>query len=617
MALPTITCSPDGGRFTADTAVTLTASRPCTIWWSKWPTGTWERTAPGQTSKQVTLTESGPFRFTAQADDTGEFAGYLSGGTPVEVKYTREFIINQPGKPVAVCDWFPRSRYPMGSRITEVNPGDWQTIPGYYSPRQVGTSNSYGGEGNTSDTLEGGAGWDAANYPGESPSVGRWTGDAFGPDQEVIGKNNPPQGGASEFWLARLQPNALTCYGAGIGYIDNETTSGVDPYLELSRWDNGTETPLVTRYALEHRGDNWFHFIRVTGQNPVRVQVGVYLNDDMRPGSLAWGRETQSDWDGDGWRDGSRFGLSSCFVPVPDARPETTFIYIDYLDSSPQRILSGQPGVLIEGAFTLSNFIAREVVPLSTSSTGTGPTTARLSGTRKRGAPVTVMTGPPARPTITNWGWYWGSSAIMPDYGPRILVEGDLAPGTTGLKFFANGVEVPGFSVPGVGGPAFVEPCKDLRGYVRGTRFQGMIKGYSTIGIPTAPVPLGGLTDGTYQLTVKATNAFGESPASDPKTLVFDSNTRALLDAPTITSPAEGASIPAGPVTFSGTAFYMSPVELRNGATPIGRAVSVGDAWTRTLTLAPGAYSVTARAVEDVFAVSPPFVSPARNFTVT
>jgi hypothetical protein len=359
MAAPTLTISPDGGRFTVDTLVTITASRSCTIYWSVWPDGSWQHTA-NATQVQVTLTQSGTVRAFAVATDTGEITQTdPANGLPAKnFKQVAPFIINKPGAPVSVFETF-RS-YALLSDLTDQP--DWGPVPGVpYSPMLNVLIN---GEGSPYKYAERAAdrGTQAGRPAGDAAAI--WAGDTFGPDQEIIGSNDPPyEAGITEHIVARmsLTETGFTGYLAGVGYFLD-----VPPELYVWRRNaDGTDTVLAAVEAPEHHGDYWFHFLRVWGGNPVHIQAGIYVPDvwvpTQEPGSPASFR----DWDGDGEADEPRFGREiSAWHPVPEALPGNTFIYWEGVDASAGRLATGQPGMwFAEGAsFQFAHFIAREIL---------------------------------------------------------------------------------------------------------------------------------------------------------------------------------------------------------------------------------------------------------------
>lgn len=360
MAAPTLTISPDGGRFTADTIVTIATSRPCTIYFSVWPDGSWAHTIDPATEVQVTITQSGTVRAFAVATDTGEVTQTDPAlGVPTKnFKAVAPFLINKPGSLVGVFETF--RAYPLLSDLTDS--ADWGSVPGApYSPMLNVLIN---GEGvpRRYDERAADRGTQAGRPAGQAAAI--WAGDTFGPDQEVIGSNDPPyDAGITEHLVARMSPTAtsFTGYLAGVGYFE-----GVPPELYIWRRNaDGTDTVLAAVEAPEHRGDYWFHFLRVWGSDPVHIEAGVYVPDVWIPETEAGSQGSFRDWDGDGQADEPRFGREiSAWHPAPEALPGNTYIYWQGIDSSAQRLASGQPGMwFAEGAsFQFAHFIAREII---------------------------------------------------------------------------------------------------------------------------------------------------------------------------------------------------------------------------------------------------------------
>ena len=112
------------------------------------------------------------------------------------------------------------------------------------------------------------------------------------------------------------------------------------------------------------------------------------------------------------------------------------------------------------------------------------------------------------------------------------------------------------------------------------------------------------LADGVHSFQVRAKNATGTDPTPAARTWTVDGTAPA---APSITSPANGATDTDGALTVIGTAEAGASVRVRDGGAPVGTAVTAGagGAWTVALTLADGAHTLTAVATDAAGNASP------------
>jgi hypothetical protein len=432
MAPPTITVSPAGGVFTANTAITITASRPGTIFYCMWPQA-WAKTAPGQTSVQITATESGSLRCFVFADDTIERSA----------TYVYSFTVNPSGGMVSVYRRLGHQDYASPTRLWPAETGsEWAVQPGT-EPMYIGQARNFIG-GNYGDpffnpTTSAGAGT-AARKVGSTgspygsgtatPGAAVWTGATMGADQQAHFSINVPFDGTDQWVGARCSPSARTGY-----VLYPWMSSSGDPlrHYHLVRQVNGVDTGLVDASVSGafHPDDfSSFDGLIVTGTNPVRIRVVCWCSDFVAAtpeGNLDWSQHYYAwlygslydfgagygswlDANGDGIEDygeamyvanpppylipGRAFGPGSGVCGnhrAPGFKPGHFKVLAEYLDSSPQRILGGQPAFgSAAGSFDVSHFYASEIYELTaTAGTPSGGSVV-LSGTRVPGSVVTV-----------------------------------------------------------------------------------------------------------------------------------------------------------------------------------------------------------------------------------
>lgn len=124
-----------------------------------------------------------------------------------------------------------------------------------------------------------------------------------------------------------------------------------------------------------------------------------------------------------------------------------------------------------------------------------------------------------------------------------------------------------------------------------------------------------GLTSGQYSLTATQSTAWGTSAASDPVTLTIDVD---VPDAPTITTPATGTTLPLSGVVFSGTGEEGANVTVFAGAYSMCQATVSDGTWSCTgVTVEPGSYGVSALQQDAAGNISPESPRTAFEFSST
>lgn len=397
MARPTISISPDGGRFTEDTAFTITASQPCSIYWSMWPTGEWQH-QDNVTEITGAVTQSGFVRFFAI--DWNEPS---SPNTRYSRRYSRRFLLNGSGRPLLVMDKIGAAGVVENDLLTDKP--YWSPVTGHYSPRLIPALNTYGGWADEAFAAHNYTRTPAATF---APAAARWTGDTFGPDQFCIGANNPPQSGqgADQHITVRHNEDG-SCYRAGIDFDTSDYPSLASIHLVRVGADGSTAT-IYGGYlpANGYHGWDWIqHGVQVWGHDPVRFRLFCYVPDDRDPAAWATanlfeesGDFAGTDWDGDGVVDAlapfyATEGAGDNVyhrLPLYWSAPYSRFV-VEVSDSSPSQIRSGQPGMLITGAsFGIANWIAGEFGVLAITDAPVSSGTAAVAGTRFPGSSVVV-----------------------------------------------------------------------------------------------------------------------------------------------------------------------------------------------------------------------------------
>jgi hypothetical protein len=448
MALPTVTVSPAGGVFTADTTVTITASRPSTIFCCMWPQP-WVKTASGQTSAQVTAAESGSLRCFCVADDTGDFSW----------SWNYSFIVNKPGGMVSAYRRLGRQDYPLNTRLVAGETGgEWSSIASI-APMFIGApSNVLMDHDSVTDRTSrhayvtaGSAAASSARFsnpfgtPG-GPAGSAWTGATMSPDQRVFACINVPFDTADQWIGARVNP------ATGSGYFLAPWQPQNDPYarnMALYRTSGGASSVIGnfgSNLTLNPDDFSSFDGLVVTGQNPVRIRVVTWVADSIRTRPVngsdqgveavgpirddrsgpAWfyqfgswqaypdlnGIAGAADADGDGWCDfepsiaaanpppyrnaaqeGRPYGsMYDRNQRAPDPWTPGHWVVVgDMLDSSASRVLSGQPAIgAFHGSFELAHFYASDFYELTATAGAPSGGSVVLSGLRVPGSVVSV-----------------------------------------------------------------------------------------------------------------------------------------------------------------------------------------------------------------------------------
>jgi hypothetical protein len=239
------------------------------------------------------------------------------------------------------------------------------------------------------------------------------------------------------------------------------------------------------------------------------------------------------------------------------------------------------------GAVTHSDNMEQRYVPLSftagaTSLTATGPANANV-------APP----GPYMLVIVDSSG--------VPSVASMISVRGSAAP-TVALTQPADGAT---FKAPAT--VALAATASDVDGTVTKVEFYN---GATKLGEDTAaPYTFSwtGVGAGTYTLTARATDDFGQTVTSAPATITVTASTNSPPTA-AITSPADGAVFAWKP-TITITASASDPdgqvtrVEFLDGATVLGQDTSAPYALTWR-NVPQGSHSLAARATDDSGAVT-------------
>lgn len=120
------------------------------------------------------------------------------------------------------------------------------------------------------------------------------------------------------------------------------------------------------------------------------------------------------------------------------------------------------------------------------------------------------------------------------------------------------------------------------------------------------------LTDGTYSLTTRATDAAGNTGGTSPgRPLTIDTTAPPV---PIISNPASGATVAPNP-SVSGTSEPLANVLVFEGTTQLcSTTADAGGQWNCPTTLGVGAHTITARQTDRATNAGP--TSPGRTFTV-
>jgi hypothetical protein len=425
---PSISISPDGGDFTADVPFTITASQTSTIYWSIFPNGEWQH-QDNVTQVSGTLTKSGYVQFFA-VDPTQQT-------TPVNRRYSRfhrrTFHVAKAGEPAAMVAslGFPLE---VGNSLTD-DP-KWGACAGSAVPVMEGAENNFGDRWDVAIAAQGAP-------PPAAESAARWIGDAPHPDQWVVGANNPPLGGGSEFVCVRMNADG-SGYGLAVGY-DDSMGGGADMLVlwALNRFNaDGTITQIAVPPTSSYyqQGDWYFHALEVWGEDPVHIRVLGMCPGNRDPDLLLGvdaGNEAYIDHDGDGYVDnvtpfpGGNGGLDvyQLFPKMWD--PAYRRVVWEGTDNTPGQVRSGSQGVWLSNGFgyQLANLFGGQMFTARVLSQS--GSTATIGGARRSGGaavPEDITISGPAGISlgytiITGNGWAI-DVANLPA-GPQTLVVSD------------------------------------------------------------------------------------------------------------------------------------------------------------------------------------------------
>jgi hypothetical protein len=189
----------------------------------------------------------------------------------------------------------------------------------------------------------------------------------------------------------------------------------------------------------------------------------------------------------------------------------------------------------------------------------------------------------------------------VPSVASMVSVQGSAAPTVT-LTQPANGAN---FAAPATVGLAAT--ASDVDGTVTKVEF---FNGATKLGEDaTAPYTFtwSGVGVGTYTLTARATDDFGQAVTSPPATITVTGNSNSPPTA-AITSPADGTTYPWKPtITISATASdpdgSVTTVEFRDGTTVLGQDTTAPYTYTwRNVRV--GSHTLTVRATDSAGAVT-------------
>lgn len=364
-----------------------------------------------------------------------------------------------PLPPSTVTDTFAPDRHTSleGRLGVEFGADKWGLIPGV-APMLIGP-------GQNGRRIMG----HGANLSGDTTprhSFGNvWKLNTFSPDHYSEVAHNPPITGeplhTSVFLdcgpAVRQDPNSNSCYCMGLWYHDN---GNGHPDIHISRINNGVRTLLAvaTLADYQHANDWWYMQLQAWGQNPVKLRVvtkaptiyvpgtasidddgylpGIYTyafpqefggtirfsqygGDVTKPGepSEFWLGLSKGTWAEYGVAPANEDGVPALGQTVADQRVWTVW---EGEDSSPDRLLSGQPGVrgLLSTAVPLTNqgfsdFVAGDLDGRLTVRVITPGTTMTIGGYKASGTTVSVLTAVTVSGlTQTDTTW----EAVVTDY---------------------------------------------------------------------------------------------------------------------------------------------------------------------------------------------------------
>ena len=214
-----------------------------------------------------------------------------------------------------------------------------------------------------------------------------------------------------------------------------------------------------------------------------------------------------------------------------------------------------------------------------------------------------TITFPPGTHVITatstdEWGTVDGPSEA------RTFVVDTTAPAAPVIITPAAGAFVPATDVEITG---TAEPNATVR-----IRESSVVRGSAQTDAAGAWTVILGFTDGAHSITAEAVDPAGNVGPSVARAFTVDS---VAPPPPSILTPAQHAFLNSSTVTVGGTAEPGATIELFMEANPAGTTtVGGGGAWSITITLADGAHSATAIAVDAAGNEGP--LSEARVFAV-
>ncbi len=238
-----------------------------------------------------------------------------------------------------------------------------------------------------------------------------------------------------------------------------------------------------------------------------------------------------------------------------------------------------------------------------------------FSGTAESGAGVVLAVDGASVP-VTRSGAAFSAAATLADGHHVAVVTATDAAGLQTVLTVAFDLDVAPPAAPQVSAPVAGQLLGGALAPAGLVAFTGAAEPGATVTVTvglasaTALAGAGGaftasllLADGDHQASLTAADAAGN--ASGPAAVAFRLDTLAP-SAPVILSPAEGASLPVGPVRIAGTAEPGASVAVTVGTLAARVTASGAGAFEATFTLAAGAWSAIAVASDAAGNGSPP-----------
>ncbi|MFB1478904.1 Ig-like domain-containing protein [Corallococcus sp. RDP092CA] len=267
------------------------------------------------------------------------------------------------------------------------------------------------------------------------------------------------------------------------------------------------------------------------------------------------------------------------------------------------------------------------VISTPTQNAALNTTTPTFTGTAEAGSTVTVREGTTVLCTTTaNASGAWScQSATLPD-GPHTVTAtarddvGNTSPASTAVPFTVDTTApaLPVVTAP-TPGQLVATPTPVIAGTAEAHSTVTVREGTTVLCITTADsngawsCQSSSLLDGPHTVSVTASDAVGNT--SPARTVSFTVDATAP-DAPVIATPANGATLDAAPISYSGTAEPDSHVTLTLDGAPLGTVTTHGDgAWSFSPgpALGDGGHTLTAVAQDAAGNTSPVATS---SFTV-